>query len=64
VNIFRTVVETEYGTVEVTGDSAHIIDRAPKRRDGQPDRRYTYGKLAQFVIGAIIDRKRAEFLAA
>lgn len=64
MNIFQTVIATDYGNVPVVGDAALILDRAPKRKDGQPDRRYTYGKMADFIILSTIERKRAEFMVS
>ncbi len=63
-NTFQTFVQTDYGIIPVTGDSAQIIKDARKRkRDGQPDLRFTRGKLAQFVIMAITERAKAVYIA-
>lgn len=63
MNTFKTVICTDHGNVVVHGDAAQILDRAPKRKDGQPDRRYTYGKHGAFIIAAAMERKKAEYLS-
>lgn len=65
MNIFQTVIRTDYGDEVLTGDRAQIVNMARKRKyDGQPDRRTNDGKNAWFIIEASMERMKARFLAA
>ena len=54
---FETRIMTDWGVVRLDGDRAQIIERCRKRkRDDQPDLRFKDGRLAEFIIEAVIYR--------
>jgi len=49
VLIGKRVLMTDWGEVECPSDLARALDRAPKRKDGNPDRRFSRSRNALVI---------------
>lgn len=53
----RIIIRHDFGDYVASPKEVAVIERAPKRGDGQPDQRYSAGRVAANLIESIIRRE-------